>query len=59
MYNNNDMYDRAKNSMNVTYNQDKYMKKQRQDQESHQRIAIVAFFVVLFVSIITCSSMQE
>ena len=30
MYNNNDMYDRAKNSMNVTYNQDKYMKKQVQ-----------------------------
>ena len=49
MYNNNDMYDRAKNSMNVTYNQDKYMKKQRQDQESHQRIAIVAFFVVLLL----------
>ena len=49
MYNNNDMYDRAKDSMNVTYNQDKYMKKQRQDQESHQRIAIVAFFVVLLL----------
>eukprot|EP00943_MAST-04B_sp_MAST-4B-sp1_P001565 g1565.t1 len=35
--------------MNVTYNQDKYMKKQRQDLESQQKHALIAFLVVLLI----------
>ena len=56
MYNNSNIdyrqYDQAKESMNVTYNQDKYVKRKRQEQEEMQKHALIAFLVVLLIGIV-------